>query len=212
MVPQTPRRREPGAGVTLRRMPASDRPATDPVAEPAWVGQVLDFWFVQCTPRDWFTRDAAFDGRLHARFGALHERLAAGAEHVPDSARGLLAAVVVLDQFSRNLHRDGARAFATDAEARRLADAALARGFDRDLSTAQRLFLALPFEHSENLADQDRALALVAPLGNADWLRYAQAHRDIIARFGRFPHRNAVLGRASTADELALLAQPMGSF
>ena len=181
-------------------------------AGPDWVDEVLQFWFGQCDERAWFTRDAAFDAQLRERFGALHARLVDGLEPVPGTGEGLLAAVIVLDQFSRNLHRGEARAFAGDARARALASEAIARGLDAGWPAARRLFLALPFEHSEDLADQDRAVALVAALGNPQWLRYAQAHRDLIARFGRFPHRNAVLGRESTDAERAAMAGPMGKF
>ena len=180
--------------------------AREPAAtatEPEWVAGVLDFWFVQSGPRDWFARDDAFDARLRERFGELHARLAADPGPLPDTARVALATVIVLDQFSRNLHRGDARAFAADAAARAIAAHAIERGFDRGLDAGARLFLYLPFEHSEDLADQDRAVALVAALGNAEWSRYAEAHRAVVARFGRFPHRNATLGRAPRADEIA---------
>jgi uncharacterized protein (DUF924 family) len=124
----------------------------------------------------------------------------------------VLATVIVLDQFSRNLHRDDARAFAADPQARTLARRALELGVDRGLAPAERLFLYLPFEHSEDLADQQLAVQLVTGLGDAGWTRYAEAHRDIIARFGRFPHRNAVLGRATTPEEEAFLREPMSRF
>jgi uncharacterized protein (DUF924 family) len=184
-----------------------------PPGEPAWVGDVLQFWFAELRPADWFAKSDALDASIRLRFGALHERLAAGGEpmHAP-TPRLLLAAVIVLDQFSRNLHRDDARAFAADAQARALARRALELGVDRGLSPGERLFFYLPFEHSEALADQELAVRRVAELGDPGWTRYAQAHRDIIARFGRFPHRNAVLGRASTPEETAFLQEPMSSF
>jgi uncharacterized protein (DUF924 family) len=184
-----------------------------PPGEPAWVAEVLRFWFAELRPADWFARSEALDATIRLRFAALHARLVSGAETLPDpTPRSLLAAVVVLDQFSRNLHRDDARAFAADAQARTLAHRALELGADRGLSPAERLFFYLPFEHSEDLADQHLAVRLVGDLGDAGWNRYAEAHRDIIARFGRFPHRNVALGRASTAEELAFLQEPMSRF
>ena len=183
-------------------------------AEPPWVEEVLDFWFGELAPRQWFAKDAALDERIRARFGALHERLLAtqAREVELEGARATQAAVIVLDQFSRNLHRGDARAFASDRQARKLADDAIDQGFDQAMTPAQRLFLYLPFEHSESLADQHRAVALVEALGVPEWTRYSIAHRDLIERFGRFPHRNAVLGRASTPEELDALAQPGNAF
>jgi uncharacterized protein (DUF924 family) len=183
-------------------------------AEPAWIGEVLEFWFGELGPRQWFSADAALDERIRARFGALRERLLATQAREVEllGARAAQAAVIVLDQFSRNIHRGSAQAFAADVLARQLAREALACGEDARLPPEQRLFLYLPFEHSEELADQELSLQLNAQLGNESWLRYARAHRDLIARFGRFPHRNAVLGRESTPAELAALAEPMGAF
>jgi uncharacterized protein (DUF924 family)/TolB-like protein/class 3 adenylate cyclase len=200
------------AALRLAGLPAGPMTAAEG-SEPAWVGEVLRFWLVECTPEQWFGKDAAFDESLRARFGPLHARLAAGQEPASaDTARGALAAVIVLDQFSRNLHRGDARAFASDIRARELARAALDRGHDAGMSPTERLFLYLPFEHSEALADQHRCVALFEALGVADWTDAAIAHRNLIARFGRFPHRNAVLGRASTPEELDALAQPGNAF
>jgi uncharacterized protein (DUF924 family) len=183
-------------------------------AEPAWVGEVLDFWFGELGPREWFSHDAALDERIRARFGALQARLLATQAREVEllGGRAAQAAVLVLDQFSRNLHRGSAQAFAADELARQLAREALACGEDARLPPEQRLFLYLPFEHSEELADQQLSLQLHAQLGEPEWARYARAHHDLIARFGRFPHRNAVLGRESTPAELAALAEPMGAF
>jgi uncharacterized protein (DUF924 family)/TolB-like protein/class 3 adenylate cyclase/Flp pilus assembly protein TadD len=181
--------------------------------EPAWVGDVLRFWLEECTPAQWFQKDAAFDAALGARFGELHARLAAGREPAyADTARGVLAAVIVLDQFSRNLHRGHARAFANDDRARALARVAIDRGDDAGMTAPERMFLYLPFQHSESPADQHRSVALFEALGVPEWTGHAIAHRDLIARFGRFPHRNAVLGRASTPEELDALAQPGNAF
>jgi uncharacterized protein (DUF924 family) len=181
--------------------------------EPAWAGEVLRFWFEETPSAAWFKKDAAFDAAIAARFAALYEKVSA----TPPEASALspalaLAAVVVLDQFPRNMFRGSARAFASDVAARRIARAAVDAGSDRLLGKDERLFLYLPFEHSEDLADQERSVALTAGLGDAEYDRYAIAHRDIIRRFGRFPHRNAVLGRASTAEELESLKGPGSSF
>jgi uncharacterized protein (DUF924 family) len=184
-----------------------------PAGEPDWVAEVLGFWFGELRPSDWFAKSDALDASIRQRFAPLHARLAAGeARHLEPTPRIVLAAVIVLDQFSRNLYRDDARAFAADPTARELARRAIAQGADRGLSPAERLFLYLPFEHSEDRADQALAVRLVEALGDAGWTRYAQAHKDIIDRFGRFPHRNAALGRSSTPEELALLDTPMGRF
>ena len=181
--------------------------------EPDWVDAVLRFWFTESGPEQWFAKDAAFDAVLRERFGALHARVASGDEPTSaQSPRHALASILVLDQFPRNLFRGDARAFASDARARELANDAIAQGHDAGMTPAERLFAYLPFEHSESLADQHRAVALVEALGVPEWTRYAAAHFDLIARFGRFPHRNAVLGRASTPEELDALARPGNAF
>jgi uncharacterized protein (DUF924 family) len=182
--------------------------------EPAWVGEVLDFWFGELGPRQWFAKDAALDAAIRARFGALHAQLldTQAREVELFGGRSARAAVLVLDQFSRNLYRGSAQAFAGDELARQLAREAIACGEDAHLSADERLFLYLPFEHSEELADQELSVRLHEQLGNTDWTRYALAHRDLVARFGRFPHRNAALGRNSTPEELEAMAGPMGRF
>ena len=124
----------------------------------------------------------------------------------------MLAAVIVLDQFSRNMFRGTPRSFAGDAIARRLSRTAISNGFDADMTEEERNFLYLPFQHSEDREDQALSLRLFESLGNEEWTHYAKAHKVIIDRFGRFPHRNATLNRTSTADEIALLNEPMGSF
>ncbi len=170
---------------------------------------VVGFWQEAGPPR-WFTKDAAFDAEISARFEALH--LAAARGELADwaeTAQGSLALLILLDQFPRNIWRGSAHAFATDPLALATARQAIAAGHDRATDPALRMFFYLPFEHSEDLADQDSCLILAEALdteSGSDWSRWARLHRDIIARFGRFPHRNACLGRASKADELAFLA------
>jgi uncharacterized protein (DUF924 family) len=182
--------------------------------------EVLAFWFGEppgAVRPEWFRKDPAFDEEIRRRFGALH---AAAVRRELEAWRAspepLLALVVVLDQFSRNLYRGDARAFAQDGHARECAVQALARGDDLSLLPVQRQFLYLPFEHSESPADQDRAVELLGALeqfeptrGVAEW---ALKHREVIARFGRFPHRNAALGRASTPEEIEYLRQPGAGF
>lgn len=180
---------------------------------------ILDFWFGAAdAPRDeWFRKDAAFDERIRARFGALVERALAGElvawERAPHTA---LARILLLDQFTRNIFRDTPRAFAGDAQALVVAEAAVARGFDRALDPLQRWFLYLPYEHAEGAAMQRRSLALFEALaretGNAEPLEWARRHADVIFRFGRYPHRNAILGRASTPEEIAFLREPGSRF
>ena len=172
------------------------------IASPA---AVLAFWR-EAGPDKWFKKDAAFDDDVRRRFLATYEAAAAGrlAEWEATPA-GALALAIVLDQFPRNMFRGSARAFAADPLARAVADRALARGFDRGMTQADRQFFYLPFEHSEDLPDQERCCALFRLTGDADLLKWAELHADIIRRFGRFPHRNAVLGRATTAEEQAFL-------
>lgn len=198
-----------------------------PVALPPAAAAVLDFWFLsapmggQDEPRaDWFRKDAAFDEHIRQQFGTLVDTALAG--QLPDwgdSAAAGLARILVLDQFPRNLFRDSPRAFAGDAAALALAEALLTSGRDRELPPLRRWFAFMPFMHSESLAQQERAVALFDALRREDPLPafasaydYALRHRDIVARFGRFPHRNAVLGRPSTPDEEAFLGQPGSSF
>ncbi|NJD30748.1 MAG: DUF924 domain-containing protein [Gammaproteobacteria bacterium] len=180
--------------------------------EPRWVAEVLDFWFREIGPTNWFAKSDDVDGQIRSRFDRLHEQVSLEDPTALVTPRAALAAVIVLDQFSRNMFRGSPRAFASDPLARRLAADAVARGLDRDLTPDQRLFLYLPFEHSEDRADQARSVELIGQLGNERWTLYAEAHRTIIDRFGRFPHRNAILGRTSTPEELELLKDPMGSF
>ncbi|GAA0708534.1 DUF924 family protein [Dokdonella soli] len=190
----------------------NDGHAGPAIAEPAWVGDVLRFWFDELSETHWFAKDPDLDAWIRDRFLDLHECLLAQTGADASTPRAALAAVIVLDQFSRNMFRGDPRAYATDPIACRIAKAAIASGFDARLSTPQRMFLYLPLEHSEAIGDQELALRLIETLGNAEWTRYAIAHKTIIERFGRFPHRNAILGRPSTLAEVALLKDPMGSF
>ena len=182
---------------------------------------VLDVWFGPdggaIERAVWFEVDAAFDQAVGAQCRALHTAAAAGAlDHWAATPRGCLALLILLDQVPRNLYRGSARAFATDAQARAVARSALAAGHDRALTPVERQFVYLPFEHSEDLADQELSVALFdslpEPPDRAESVDYARRHRDIIARFGRFPHRNAALGRTSTPEEDAFLKQPGSSF
>ena len=186
---------------------------------------VLEFWFGAPGSAEhgslrkcWFEKDPAFDADIRRRFLVLVDEAAAGRlDDWADRPEGLLALIVLLDQFPRNLFRDAPRAFATDAQALALAQQALAQGVDALLMPVARAFIYLPFEHSEDLAMQDRAVALFSALAQhgeafASYLDYAERHRDVIRRFGRFPHRNAILGRASTPEEIAFLARPGAGF
>ena len=174
---------------------------------------VLHFWFDQSTPQQWFQKDAAFDAAIRDRFAALHASAAQGELWAwRTTAAGRLAEILVLDQFSRNLFRDDARAFAQDGMALVLAQECVARQDDAALAPQQRAFVYMPYMHSESLRVQEASVALFTALGNANNLDFAHRHHVIVERFGRFPHRNAVLGRTSTAEERAFLEQPGSSF
>jgi uncharacterized protein (DUF924 family) len=166
---------------------------------------ILTFWRQAGYDR-WYTRDDAFDAEIKARFLGLWQKAAAGQlSSWEDSDNGALALVIVLDQFPRNMFRGEPMAYASDALAREVAHGALKRGVDARVDTDLREFLYLPFEHSEHLADQLRCVELFRKAGGTENLRYAEDHAAIIARFGRFPHRNAILGRPMTAEEQAFL-------
>lgn len=166
---------------------------------------IVDVWR-DAGPAKWFARDEAFDAGLRTRF--LDEHFAAARREREASladAGGALALILLLDQVPRNVFRDSAHAFATDPLAREYARRALDAGFDTRVDPALRIFFYMPFEHSEAIADQDHAVALCEALGDATYLKYAEAHRDVIRRFGRFPHRNRALARVNTAEEQAWL-------
>ncbi len=173
---------------------------------------VLDFWFTELTAEQKFKRDEAVDADIRKRFGAIHAELAQG---VPPSWKAdppaLLAAIIVLDQFSRNLYRDDARAYAQDAKALALAKEAIRVGWDGGMSGDEKQFVYMPLMHSEELADVERCVALMHEAGHAEGEAFARRHAAVIARFGRYPARNADLGRKTTEEEADfLLAEPMG--
>ncbi|CAG0962928.1 hypothetical protein BURK1_00809 [Burkholderiales bacterium] len=187
----------------------------DPLA-----GSILDFWFgpPPHAARDaWFRKDDAFDAEIRARYGDAIEAAIGGAfEAWNATPRGALARIVLLDQFTRNAHRDTPGAFAGDPLALAVAGRAVDAGFDRRLDPVERWFVYLPFEHAEDAAAQERSVALFRSLaretGQHGALEWAEKHAAVIRRFGRYPHRNAILGRASTDDEIAFLRQPGSRF
>jgi uncharacterized protein (DUF924 family) len=173
------------------------------------IAEILEFWFAPGMAEKWFVTDLDLDREVRERLGALYEEAAAG-ELVSwrDSAEGCLALLVLLDQTPRNIFRNDPRTYATDEMARAVTQHALDRGFDRELTHNQRGILYLPLLHSESLADKERAVELTSPLTeNPEFHKWAVHHRDIVARFGRFPHRNEILGRENTPEEAAFLAE-----
>lgn len=188
--------------------------------------RVLDFWFGAPGSADdgkprraWFVKDAAYDADIRSRFGpAIDAALDGGLQSWDaEGPGGTLARILLLDQFTRNACRDTAAAFAGDAQALAAARTLVDTGADQALAPLRRAFVYLPFEHAEDVADQARAVALFAALAGAhpgldDMLDYARRHQAVIARFGRFPHRNAMLGRASTPEEIAFLREPGSRF
>lgn len=175
--------------------------------------QILDFWFDELEPQQWWVKDEALDLMIRERFQSLYEQ-ASCCELFSwrKSAQGRLAEVIVLDQFPRNMFRDTPRAFATDPLALALAQEAVLLGFDLRLQTSQRSFLYMPYMHSESLLIHEQAVALFEQTGNESALDYEHKHKQIIERFGRYPHRNAILGRESTPEEIEFLKQPGSGF
>lgn len=185
----------------------------NPSIEQAEWRAVLDFWLLQIGPYKWFSRDDALDEQIRNKFAASHKKAVAGALKSWRAApQGCLGEIIVLDQFSRNLYRDNPRAFASDGQAREILELALARGFDSGMNNDEKRFLYMPLQHSENAADQTRSVELFRTLEDDKMFEYTLRHQEIIDRFGRFPHRNAVLGRNSTAEEIAFLKEPNSSF
>lgn len=177
--------------------------------------EVLKFWFEETAPAQWFQKNEAFDSEIRDRFHVTYDM--AAKDLCADWARdadGVLALCLVLDQFPRNMFRGSAKAFATDEKALLIAKAAIHKGLDQLLSPIKRRFVYLPFEHSEVLADQKRSVQLFEAMKEADPMghEYARRHYSVIERFGRFPHRNAILGRENTAEEIAYLAEPNAGF
>lgn len=167
--------------------------------------EIIDFWRA-AGPTLWFKKNDAFDAELRARFEPAHHRAARGEFRTwEQDGEGALALLVLLDQIPRNLYRASAHAFATDPLAQATAVHALAAGHDQAAPLPLRIFFYLPFEHAEDLSLQEQSVALFESAGDAEYLNFARLHRDIIARFGRFPHRNAALARVSTAEEQAFL-------
>jgi uncharacterized protein (DUF924 family) len=175
--------------------------------------EILRFWFEELEQSRWWVKDPEFDRSIGKRFGAVHAQAIRselfGWRVEPE---GRLAEIIVLDQFSRNIFRDRPEAFAADACALTLAQEAVGAKADRALGAEQRTFLYLPFMHSESLVIHDSAAELFAATGNAQLIEFERKHRRIIERFGRYPHRNAILGRESSVEELAFLQQPDSSF
>jgi uncharacterized protein (DUF924 family) len=174
---------------------------------------VLKFWFEDHGRDDWFAGKPEFDDAVRTRFAATHEAVSAGEAYGwRKTPGGRLAEVIVLDQFSRQLHRGTARAFTQDGMALVLAQEAVALGLDREMDRDHRLFLYMPFQHAESLAIQGVSVRLFQALGNPDLLKYAQGHFEVIRRFGRFCKRNAALGRDSTPEELHYIETSEGVF
>ncbi len=178
------------------------------------ITEVLDFWFADGMAARWFESDPAFDAEVREKLGEVHEQAARGAlDGWQESGAGAVALCILLDQVPRNMFRGNPRAFATDPNALDVTRHAIEHGLDRDLPQIQRVFLYLPLEHSEDLRDQHECCRLMEQLDEQPKVQdYARQHRDVIARFGRFPHRNAILGRESTTEEQAFLEQPGSSF
>jgi uncharacterized protein (DUF924 family) len=175
------------------------------MSEPALHKAVLEFW-KNAGPEAWFAKDEAFDRAIREQFEALHHAAARGELAVwADDSEGALALILLLDQFPRNLYRNSPHAYATDGLALAVAEHAVRQGFDKITPLPLRIFFYLPFEHSEELHHQDHCVGLMQETGDADFVKWAKIHRDIVEQFGRFPHRNVHLGRPSSTDELAFL-------
>ncbi|MBR8831460.1 MAG: hypothetical protein N5P05_000946 [Chroococcopsis gigantea SAG 12.99] len=190
------------------------------------IEEVLDFWFGNALSEihgksrpEWFRKNPGFDREIKERFLNFYQQVAAEKiKPIPENPLEYLALIIVLDQFPRNMFREQPQAFATDNLALKYASEAIAQGLDKQLLPVQRWFIYLPFEHSENLPDQTRNLALMYGLKDdeetkrAGVIEYAERHMEVIRRFGRFPHRNHILGRPSTREEEIFLTQPNSSF
>ncbi len=174
---------------------------------------IIEFWFHELNPKQWFKKDNNLDELIKARFTPIHKAaIQCELWQWRASPTGRLAEIIALDQFSRNIHRGSQQAFANDALALALAQEAIATGVDRTLSSDQRAFMYMPFMHSESIYIHESAMALFASEGLEKYLNFEKQHRDIILRFGRYPHRNAILERESTPEEHTFLAEPGSSF
>lgn len=174
---------------------------------------VIDFWFTEIDEKSWWIKDEKFDSQIRSRFGNLHQRIAAcELSEWRNSPQGSLAEVIVLDQFSRNMFRNTPQAFAWDAQALALSQVAIAKGYDRSLTQMQRAFLYMPFMHSESAIIHHQAVKLYEAVALEQQLDFELKHQAIIEQFGRYPHRNAILGRTSTPEELAFLQLPGAGF
>ena len=175
--------------------------------------EVLDFWFNDIEPKRWFQKDIDFDNKILTRFGKLHRQAVQGElSSWRYSAKSALAEIILLDQFSRNIYRDQPESFVADPMALALAQVAISKGFDQELTQTERSFLYMPFMHSESAVIHEEAVNLFRDLGIVNNLDFELKHKKIVDRFGRYPHRNAILGRKSTPEELAFLAGPNSSF
>lgn len=179
--------------------------------------EILDFWFKKNSKR-WFEKSESFDQEIKEKFKAIHLELNSGKhQDWKSDPHSLLAMIIVLDQFSRNMFRNDKRSFTSDPLAKSLAELAIKKGFDKKLTPVERAFVYLPFEHSEELSDQEKSLELFNLLKQIDekydfYFEYAKKHHEIILRFGRFPHRNKILERNSTSEEIEFLKQKGSSF
>jgi len=174
---------------------------------------IIDFWFVELAPKQWWQKNLEFDSMIKDRFGMLHQQAAAGELFGwRETALGSLAEIIVLDQFSRNIYRDKPESFACDGLALELAQLAISKGFDADLPQVKRHFLYIPFMHSESSSMHIEAVKLFESLGDSNTLAFEHKHKAIIDRFGRYPHRNSILGRVSTLEEEEFLKQPGSGF
>ncbi|MDA8793799.1 DUF924 domain-containing protein [Bacteriovoracaceae bacterium] len=174
---------------------------------------VLNFWFKELTPKDWWKKSDELDALIKQRFEEIHQQAIHGELYLwRNTPEGRLAEIIVLDQFSRNIYRNDPRSFMYDSLALILAQECTASGDDQKLEESKRSFVYMPFMHSESLVIHDYAVDLYTKLGSAESLKFETSHRDIIVKFGRYPHRNEILGRDSTAEEIEFLQNPGSSF
>ena len=179
----------------------------------AEIEEILNFWFIECKPEQWFKKNEDFDRMIEKSFSsAIEDAIEGKLDSWEETETGCLALIILLDQFTRNVFRDTPRAFAGDERALALSQLCFNKDYLTNLDIHRRQFMLMPMMHSENLAVQDAALPLFKKYASEKDYEYAEKHRDIIARFGRFPHRNVILGRKSTNEELEFLKQPGSSF